>query len=137
MPAARKVKAAEVVRRAPGPKTYPVGDWETDYEPLRFNTVEDETEEERVILFYLDEVAYDIPKHFPPGLGLRVIRTSRRQGDAVAAAELLEEVIGEEAYVALMNHKGLSQEDIKDLMFAVQKVALGALDVPKGSSRSA
>lgn len=132
MAATTKPRKADVVRRAPskaGVVERPVVLEDTEFEPLRFESSEEEVE--RVTLFYLDDVPYDVPLRFSPGLGLRVIRTGRREGDAAAMVELLEEVIGEEAYVALMNHKGLTQANLRDLMEAVQKLALGALDDPK------
>lgn len=110
-----------------------------DVEPLRLVTKrpEDRAPEERVELFSIDDTSYTIPKKFPVGLGLKVIRTARRSGQEIAMAELLEEVIGSDAYDALVNYKDLEDEHLERLMNIVNQLALGSLEGPKGHSASA
>lgn len=110
-----------------------------DFEPVRFVTKRPEDREpvERVVLFSLDDKDYTIPRKFPVSLGLKVIRTMRKRGQEIAMAELLEEVIGEDAYEALVNYPDLEDSDIERLMEIVQSLALGSLDSPKGRSASA
>jgi hypothetical protein len=126
---------ARTVKRKPPVRVVDNG----DFEPLHLTTKrpENRAPEERAVLFTLDDREFTIPKRFPPNLGLRVIRTQRRQGLDVAAAELLEEVIGDEAYDALVNYPDLEPEHLEQLMQIVVKLAMGALDVPKGRSASA
>jgi hypothetical protein len=52
-------------------------------------------------------------------------------------AELLEEVIGEDAYEALVNYPDITNDDVTRLMEIVNALALGSLDGPKGRSASA
>jgi hypothetical protein len=110
-----------------------------EFEPIRFVTKrpEDREPEERVVLFSLDDAEFTIPRKFPVNLGLRVIRTMRRRGEAIAMAELLEEVIGADAYEALVNYPDITNDDIARLMQIVNDLALGSLDSPKGRSASA
>lgn len=109
------------------------------FEPIRFVTKrpEDRDPVERVVLFSLDDQEFSIPRKFPVNLGLKVIRTMRRQGSEIAMAELLEEVIGADAYEALVNYPDLEDDDIARLMKIVTDLALGSLDGPKGRSASA
>ncbi len=110
-----------------------------DFEPVRFVTKRPEDREpvERVVLFSLDDKDYTIPRKFPVNLGLRVIRTMRKRGQEIAMAELLEEVIGEDAYEALVNYPDITNDDVTRLMEIVNALALGSLDGPKGRSASA
>lgn len=110
-----------------------------DFEPIRFVTKrpEDRAPEERVVLFSLDDREFTIPRKFPIGLGLKVIRTMRKRGNEIGMAELLEEVIGADAYDALVNYPDLENGDIERLMEIVTSLALGSLDGPKGRSVSA
>lgn len=106
-----------------------------DFQPLVLRTLTEEERgpEERVVLFTLDGVDYTIPKRFPVRLGLKIIRTMRRSGHDIAAAELLEEAIGTEAYDALVSYPDLKQEHIARLFEIVQALALGAVEDPKGN----
>jgi hypothetical protein len=110
-----------------------------DFEPVRFvtKTAAERGPEERVVLFSLDDQEFTIPRKFPVNLGLKVIRTMRKRGEAIAMAELLEEVIGEDAYEALVNYPDITNDDIARLMQIVNDLALGSLDGPKGRSASA
>lgn len=129
--------ARRTTRKAPAARAVTALD--AGFEPLRFVTTPaaERAPDERVVLFSLDDQEFTIPKKFPVGLGLKVIRTMRRRGQEVAMAELLEEVIGEDAYEALVNYPDLSNDDIEHLMQIVNKLALGSLDGPKGRSASA
>lgn len=132
---------ATTTRRRTTTKSRAVGNIQPpqDFEPIRFVTKRPEDREpvERVVLFSLDDQDYMIPKKFPVNLGLKVIRTMRRQGQEIAMAELLEAVIGEDAYEALVNYPDITNDDIARLMEIVQSLALGSLDGPKGRSASA
>lgn len=110
-----------------------------NFEPIRFVTKrpEDREPEERVVLFSLDDQEFTIPRKFPVSLGLKVIRTMRKRGTEIGMAELLEEVIGEDAYEALVNYPDITNDDIARLMQIVNDLALGSLDGPKGRSASA
>lgn len=126
-PSTRKPKPRNTPRR-------PVLDEEPGgFEPLRFTTAEAEPEE-RVTIAYVDDYPITMPRVMPPNIALKIMRTSRKRGDEVAMAEMLEEVIGDDAYQRLADYRGLTDQNLADLMTVVQKVAMGALEVPKASS---
>lgn len=107
------------------------------FEPLRFTSPPEEVVEDRVTIAYLDDYALTMPRKVPPHIALKIMRTSRLRGDEVAMGEMLEEVIGEDAYMRLANYKALTDDDLANLMKVVQKVSMGALEIPKASSASA
>lgn len=108
-----------------------------EFEPLRFTSPPEEVVEDRVTIAYLDDYELTMPRKVPPHIALKVMRTSRKKGDEAAMGEMLEEVIGEDAYTQLANYKALTDDDLANLMRVVQKVAMGALEIPKASSASA
>ncbi|WUH94561.1 hypothetical protein OG900_33395 [Streptomyces sp. NBC_00433] len=128
--AARRTQAA----RKPRPAPAPVVDDEVEYEPVRL-TSKPEVEEERVVLFYVDDVEYSIPKKIGRNYGLRYLRTARRQGEALASQELLEVLIGEDGYQALMDCDGLEDEDLDRIMEQLRDGALGAVEEEPGKGR--
>lgn len=108
-----------------------------DLQPLRFTTPEIEPEIERIVAFYIDDTPYSIPAEVSPSVSLRFMRASRAIGMEMAMGDLLGEMLGEEAYAALADYKHLTQQNMADLFNLVRKHAMGAMEVPKGSSRSA
>lgn len=105
-----------------------------EFEPLQFTTPDTPAESERVVIAYLDEYALTMPATVPPNVGLKIMRTSRRSGDEAAMMQMLEEVLGAEGYERLENWSALTVDNLIDLFKVVQKVAVGALEVPKSSS---
>lgn len=89
------------------------------------------TEDVEVIdLFTLDGKTYSIPAKAKANLGLRYLKSVRESGPDLAAGELLEAMIGTEAYDALMNYDDLEPDDLTQVMEAVQKVVLGGVETP-------
>jgi len=80
---------------------------------------------EKVPLFFIDDVEYGMPKKIRPNVSLKYLRMIREQGADVAGAWLLEEVIGTEAYEALMNYNALEEEHLNRVMQIVEKHVLG------------
>ena len=122
--------------RKPRPKPKPIVLDDEEFVPLQHTSTDEPVEEERVTIAYLDEQPITMPAHMPPNVALKVMRTSRRRGDEVAMAEMLEEVIGPDSYERLANFRGLTDDNLVDLMTVVTKVAMGALEVPKAGSRN-
>jgi hypothetical protein len=80
---------------------------------------------EKVPLFSIDDDEYGMPKKIRPNVSLKYLRMIREQGSDVAGAWLLEEVIGTEAYEALMNYDALEDEHLNRVMAIVQDHVLG------------
>lgn len=108
-----------------------------DFEPLHFDSPTEAPEVERVVIAYLDDYELTMPAEVPPHVGLKIMRTARKLGDQAAMLEMLEEVLGEDGYDRLANWQSLKPENLADLFKVVQSVAMGAMEVPKASSRNA
>jgi hypothetical protein len=133
----RVVPRADVVRRseleserAAAIARLPSG----DLEPLQLYSDDVPDEIEVRPLFYLDDQEYCIPTEFPTNVALQYLRMARVEGENVALGWLLEEILGEEGYSALMNYRGLKPEHLQHVNTVVGQLALGSLDAPKGRS---
>lgn len=90
------------------------------------------TEEvETVELFSIDGVSYHIPTKPRVNVALKYLKMARDEGTDAAAAFLLEKLLGEEAYNALMDFDDLTDEALGQIVEAAQKVTLGGLEAPK------
>lgn len=102
-----------------------------DFEPVRLTSKPADTVE-RIVLFYVDDTEYSIPKQVGRNHGLRYLRTMRRQGEALAAQELLEVLIGEDGYTALMDCDDLTDEQLDQIMNRLRDMALGEVEDEAG-----
>lgn len=98
--------------------------------------------EERVLLFtkeYDDPSIPDrefwVPKKTMASLSLKFMRMQRLEGDNVAVSWAMEAILGEEAYVDLMEDGQLTDEELAQLFTLTQNALLGASKDPKGKSR--
>jgi hypothetical protein len=131
---AANARTATRKRTAPVKKTTAPADVAEGFEPVRL-TSKSATEEDRVVLFYVDDEAYSVPKKIGRNHGLRYLRTARRQGEAFAAQELLEVLIGEDGYEALMNCDDLGDDDLDRIMDRLRDEALGAVEDEGGKGK--
>lgn len=105
-----------------------------DFAPVRL-TSKSATPATRIVLFYVDDEEYSIPKRVGRNHGLRYLRTSRKQGEALAAQELLEVLIGEDGYEALMNCDDLKDEQLDQIMTRLRDMALGEVEDEEGKAK--
>ncbi|MFD9223818.1 hypothetical protein ACFWDI_28395 [Streptomyces sp. NPDC060064] len=124
--AANTRTAAAKKRTAPKPKTT-TPEVAEDFEPVRLTSKPD-TPADRIVLFYVDDQEYSIPKRVGRNHGLRYLRTMRKQGEALAAQELLEVLIGEDGYTALMECEDLEDEQLDKIMTRLRDMALGEVE---------
>ncbi|TQS30055.1 hypothetical protein [Microbispora sp. KK1-11] len=80
---------------------------------------------EKVPLFSIDDVEYGMPATIRPNVALKYLRMVRTQGGDVAEAWLLEEVLGAEAYEALMEYDQLTVDQLNQVMAIVRDHVLG------------
>lgn len=92
---------------------------------------EDSTE--MVELFTLNDQTYSIPKKPKANIALRYLREARTLGEDVAAGNLLEAVLGEEGYTALMDYEDLTMKDLQSIMLIAQKVVMGGIEDAAGN----
>ncbi|MEU1088968.1 hypothetical protein ABZ401_19395 [Streptomyces sp. NPDC005892] len=104
-----------------------------DFEPVRLTSKPADVD--RIVLFYVDDTEYSIPQHVGRNHGLRYLRTMRRQGEALAAQELLEVLIGEDGYQALMDCDDLTDEQLDQIMNRLRDMALGEVEDEEGKAK--
>lgn len=88
----------------------------------------DDAEQEKVDLFTIDGQTYSIPAKPRANIALKYLRNVRVEGQDFAAGVMLEDLLGEEGYTALMEYDDLTMEDLNAIMMAAQKVLLGAIE---------
>ncbi len=77
----------------------------------------------RIPLFYVDDTEYSIPVEVPGNLALQAVDMTAKQGEPTATAWVMEQVLGEEGYAALLKapmtkaEAGAIQKVIRDLVF--------------------
>ena len=67
------------------------------------------------------------------GLALQFLKRARREGGEMALSWLMEVCLGADAYDDLAEQPDLETDDLKNIMGAIQKIALGGLEAPKGN----
>lgn len=92
----------------------------------------DHTPVGRVELFRLDGVVYTIPDRTRANIGLKYLWLEKEQGTGPAEQWLLEELVGEDGYRALMEYDHLETEDMERIMTIAQRVVLGSLEREEG-----
>jgi hypothetical protein len=111
---ARKRATPKPVRTAP-----PDG-----FEPIHIPADEDVVEE-REPLFYIGDTEYTVPLNIPMGATLEYLRIAREQGEVFAAPPFLTRVLGEDAYTALEQARGLTGEQLDRIVQHLIDRALG------------
>jgi hypothetical protein len=114
-------------RAAPKPAEPTIGD--LDFEPIRI-AADEEIDEERVTLFFIGDTEYTIPKNVPAGAALEFLRIAKVHGQEVGAGALLTRVLGEEAYQALEQSRGLTDGQLNQIVDLVMDLALGRKEKP-------
>jgi hypothetical protein len=94
-------------------------------------------EVELVTLFVIDDVPYQIPKRLRPAAAITYLRDVREKGPEVALADALAEVLGEDAMDALADCDAITDEQMGQIMGAVQRLLTGAMERASGKSRAA
>ncbi|MET8826103.1 hypothetical protein ABZX40_13605 [Streptomyces sp. NPDC004610] len=129
----RTRQATAAARKRTAAKT-PDGGADVGFEPIRI-AADDEVVEERVPLFYIGDTEYTIPKNIPKGVALQYLRQAGERGHELATAPLLIRVLGEDAYEALEQSKGLTDEQLESIVDIIVGQALGRQEGDKGKAR--
>lgn len=99
--------------------------------PINFDEREPEENEERIVVFHLNGKDYSVPKAPRMNLGLKFSLESKKYGSAVAVASLLEAMLGEEGFEALMSFDGMTAEDLEFITEICSRAAMGKLEAQK------
>lgn len=94
------------------------------FEPIRIPANEDVVEE-REPLFYIGDTEYTVPTSIPMGAALEYLRIASQRGEIMAAPPFLTRVLGEDAYMALEQAKGLTDEQLNRIVQRLIDRALG------------
>lgn len=94
----------------------------------------DEVDTRRVTLFVLGGTDYTIPAKPRINVALKYLRVARKEGEAIAAAGLLEDLLGAEGFEALTDWDDLTPEQFEAVIEAAVKHTLGALEAVKGNA---
>lgn len=105
-------------------------DPEEDFEPIRVieRTEEERAEEDRIILFFIGEKAYSIPKQPRANVALKYLRDLRDSGDEIAQANMLAGLLGEEGFNALCDSEDVLTEQFEAIVNIAAARVLGALE---------
>jgi hypothetical protein len=92
-------------------------------------------------VFSIDGKQYTMPGVIPGSIALQVLERIRTDGEAQATAWAVPEVLGEEAWYALLNCPNIQQHQVQAIMEVVGEHVMGALEGTgkageNGSSRS-
>jgi hypothetical protein len=97
--------------------------------PIRLTTrPKTDAPEDTVVLFYIDDVPYRVPRKTRVNLALQVVDDMEVYGAGVAELRMLRRAIGDDAYRALANHDDLEQGQLMDIARVVTQGTLGALE---------
>lgn len=83
----------------------------------------------RDLLFHLNDVDYFVPKEIPPNVVFAYLRDARKGGAEMAFANMFVELCGEEALDVLAEYDDMNQKEMRDLIKALQKRVMGALEL--------
>ncbi|NUQ95293.1 MAG: hypothetical protein HOY79_01580 [Streptomyces sp.] len=101
-----------------------------EFEVLRLTRRSDRAEE-RVPLFYIDDVEYTVVKRPHANVGLKMLELLRTQGEPAAQAYVLGKLLGPDGYAALLDYDDLTAEHYAHICKVAAKLALGSLELPK------
>lgn len=88
---------------------------------------------ERVAIFEIDGVTYDMPLVVRAELGLDYLAIGQEEGEDKAAYWLITETLGKEAFTALRSVKGLEGDAFEGIMTRIRTVALPKDPTPKST----
>ncbi len=86
----------------------------------------------QIEIFRLGGVVYSIPDRPRVNLALKYLWLAKTRGEEIAGQWMLEELLGVDAYQALMDFDGLTDTQFAAIMNRAQQVVLGSLEQGKG-----
>lgn len=129
-----KVTAKKTPAKRPAARTAPalpaLGQDDSHFEAVRLTTDPDEVEE-RVPLFYIDDVEYTVAKRPGVNVGLQYLHLTRTAGQEMAVDYLLGKLLGEDGYRALREYDKLKSADFERICEVAARLTLGAMELPK------
>jgi hypothetical protein len=78
-----------------------------------------------VEIFRLNGKSHYIDRNIGAGVALRMLKTLRTEGEDAAVGAMLTELLSEESFDALANHRGIRPKHLAQILLACQKAILG------------
>ena len=97
---------------------------------------EEANEIDRVPVFSINGTTYDMPATIKPHIALKYLWLLKDRGADYATAWLMEQVLGEEGFKALVDFEPLTPAQFNSIKDIVQEAALGATE-DKGKAQKA
>jgi hypothetical protein len=107
---------------------------EDDLDIIRFSSEAEPRKETRIPLFYIDDVAYTVPKKPNPAIALKYLEKAHEEGSDEATYYLLTTMLGEEGYRALLDYAEqgkLSDEDYDTVVLRALDIVSRRQAIPK------
>jgi len=92
--------------------------------------------DQRVDAFSINGTMYSILTRPKTNVGLRYIHLARTRGSEIAVDFMLEVLLGEAGYQALMDFDDLTEDDLKAVIDAASKIMAGAVEAPKDQPKN-
>lgn len=136
----REMRRAGVSELEPARKSSGLGD---DFEPVEIDATGPAITADQVPFFsiitgYEDgspiKETFTIPKMIPPNIVIRYMQNLREVGSDVAQADLIADVLGEDAMRALADCEHVTEENMKHLMAILEDKTLSAFEKYQGNS---
>ena len=105
------------------------------FEPVRLSSAP--VAEDRIPLFYVDETEYTIPRTISRGVSLWFLRLAGEIGETRAAPQLLERLLGEEGYQALVDSPSLTDDELNAIIDLAVRVAFGQVENKEQGGKAA
>lgn len=86
---------------------------------------EELSEPDLVEVFRLDGKPYYVDRNIGAGVGLKILRSMKRQGEESAVATTLEELLGEQQFDELCNFRGLTPKNFAQILMRCSQVIFG------------
>lgn len=100
---------------------------------LRLKRKPKDAKQKRVVVFYIDDVAYTVPANPGAEISLKALELLETRGEQAATYYSMKAMLGEEGYRALTEYEDLPPDALQQVMKRIQEIALGATEGPKAS----
>jgi hypothetical protein len=107
---------------------------EIEYEPRVIGA--QPVDREKIPFFTIGEDTYYVPKVIPQNIAIKALEVFRSEGEYAIASWLCEEVLGEDAYLALRDCEDITPEDLDWLFTELSKRALGPMEKALGKRKN-
>ena len=99
---------------------------------ISLRSAKNATAEKRVPAFSIDGTVYSIGTTPRLNQAMRYAHIARKQGSEQAVDYMLEVLLGEEGYEALMGFDDLTEADLEAIISAASRIMAGTVEAPKG-----